>query len=219
MEVRFVIPGNRPEPFLENRIKIPRAVTLPKWLRIFTSPSYLPVRFVNPNAIPKSRPQPTISSFCKTPLRPHQPGSDNMKSMNRALICLGLALAVSIVAGAKDKRIPGPQTQAVLLDHAEYLCNNCFFGASDYYFCFDVNSKILIGHEKIVVQTWMKAPENLIAGRGQTVPIKFDDKYIWIPGPKGKDQRLIQDYSKDLFTFSDACRKAARVTGNVTEKP
>ena len=113
--------------------------------------------------------------------------------------------------GAADKkRDAGTQAQAVELDHAEYLCKNCFFGESDYYFCFDVNSKILIGHEKIRVQTRKPAPGDLLGERGKTVPIRYDDQYIWIPGPKGKDQRLTQDYSKKLFTFNDACQKAAK---------
>jgi hypothetical protein len=128
----------------------------------------------------------------------------------RAVLGLVLTLAGSIVAGAADKKEPAPPTQAVLLDHAEYICSNCLFGNSDYYFCFDVNSKILIGHEKIRTQTWMKAPENLLETRGNTVPIRFDDKYIWIPGPNGKEQRLTQDYTRKLFTFSDACQRAVK---------
>lgn len=128
--------------------------------------------------------------------------------MHRALICFLLALASSTVMGAKDKKEPGPQTQATLLDHAEYLCQNCLFGNSDYYFCFDVNNKILVGHEKIRTQTWMKAPQNLLGERGQKVSIRFDNSYIWIPGPKGKDQLLKQDYTRNLFTFNAACQKA-----------
>ncbi|MDQ1470617.1 MAG: hypothetical protein QOJ99_2097 [Bryobacterales bacterium] len=128
----------------------------------------------------------------------------------RAVLGLVLILAGSTVAGAADKKEPAPRTEAVLLDHAEYLCKNCLFGNSDYYFCFDVNSKILIGHEKIRTQMRKKAPENLLETRGNKVPIRFDDKYIWIPGPNGKEQRLTQDYTKKLFTFSDACQRAAK---------
>jgi hypothetical protein len=130
--------------------------------------------------------------------------------MNRALICLALLSAASTLMGAADKKEPGPKTEAVLLDHAEYLCNNCLFGISDFYFCFAVNSKILIGHEKIRTQTWMKAPENLLGERGQKVSVRFDDKHIWIPGPNGKEQRLKQDYTRKLFTFSDACQRATK---------
>lgn len=128
--------------------------------------------------------------------------------MNRALICLFLVFLASAPVGAKKKPQPGPATQVVLLDHAEYLCNNCLFGMSDYYFCFDVNSKILIGHEKIRTQTRKKAPEGLLGERGQTVSIRYDNDYIWIPGPKGKDQRLTQDYNRNLFTFNQVCQRA-----------
>jgi hypothetical protein len=135
--------------------------------------------------------------------------------MNRALFCLAAALFASTVMGAADKKEPGPQTEALLLDHAEYICNNCLFGNSDYYFCFDVNSKILVGHEKIRTQTWMKAPEGLLGERGKKVSIRYDDRYIWIPGPPGrggkaKDQRLVQDYTRKLFTFNDACQRATK---------
>ncbi len=113
----------------------------------------------------------------------------------------------------KDKkREAATQAQAVVLDHSEYLCQNCFLGNSDYYFCFDVNSKILIGHEKVRVQTRRQKPDNLLGERGKTVPIRYDDEYIWITGPNGKDQRLTQDYTKKLFTVSDACQRAANKT-------
>ncbi|MES1260334.1 MAG: hypothetical protein ABUS49_01265 [Acidobacteriota bacterium] len=128
----------------------------------------------------------------------------------RLTVVLTALLTISLTAESKDKKKEeSTQAQAVLLDHSEYLCKNCFLGNSDYYFCFDVNSKILIGHEKVRVQTRRKTPDNLLGQRGQTVPIRYDDQYIWIPGPNGKDQRLTQDYTRKLFTVSDACQKAA----------
>jgi hypothetical protein len=131
----------------------------------------------------------------------------------RVVLGLVLTLAGATVAGAVDKapakKEPAARTEAVLLDHAEYICNNCLFGNSDYYFCFDVNSKILIGHEKIRTQMRKKAPDNLLETRGNKVPIRFDDKYIWIPGPNGKEQKLTQDYTRNLFTFNAACQRAA----------
>lgn len=129
----------------------------------------------------------------------------------RPALCLASLFAFTLIAAPKDsKKEEGTQAQAVLLDHSEYLCKNCLFGNSDYYFCFDVNSRILIGHEKIRVQTRRQTPENLLGERGKTVPIRFDDKYIWVPGSNGKDQRLTQDYTKKLFNFSDACQRAAK---------
>ena len=133
--------------------------------------------------------------------------------MNRVLIRLALGVAAVAAAtrmGAAGKRELPPPTDAVLLDHSEYLCNNCLFGNSDYYFCFDVNSRILVGHEKIRTQMRVKAPLGLLAERGQKVAIRFDDMYIWIPGPNGKTQRLTQDYTRKLFTFNDACQRAAK---------
>jgi hypothetical protein len=135
---------------------------------------------------------------------------DNIDDMTRALICLALTFAASTVMGAADKKEPAPKVQAKLLDHAEYICNNCLFGNSDYYFCFDVNNKILIGHEKIRTQTRKQAPADLLGERGKMVPIRYDDTYIWIPGPNGKEQRLTQDYSRKLFTFNDACQRATK---------
>jgi hypothetical protein len=136
-----------------------------------------------------------------------------MEKMNvplRLTIVVTALLTVSLTVESKDKkREASTQAQAVLLDHSEYLCKNCFLGNSDYYFCFDVNSKILIGHEKVRVQTRRQTPDNLLGERGQTVPIRYDDQYIWIIGPNGKDQRLTQDYTKKLFTVSDTCQKAA----------
>jgi hypothetical protein len=132
----------------------------------------------------------------------------------RAVLGLILNLAGSTIAGAVDKKVdtkePASRTEAVLLDRAEYMCKNCLFGNSDYYFCFDANSKILIGHEKIRTQTRKKAPDNLLETRGNKVPIRFDDKYIWIPGPNGKEQKLTQDYSRDLFMFNAACQAATK---------
>jgi len=138
-----------------------------------------------------------------------------MTARLRFALSLGALLAftlpaVSLPGLRKDKKKEESKSaQAVLLDHAEYLCKNCFLGNSDYYFCFDVNSKILIGHEKIRVQTRRQTPDNLLGDRGKTVPVRYDDEYIWITGPNGKDQRLTQDYTKKLFMFNDACQRAA----------
>jgi hypothetical protein len=129
--------------------------------------------------------------------------------MTARLLALLLLAALPGIPKDKKKEESKP-AQAVLLDHAEYLCKNCFLGNSDYYFCFDVKSKIMIGHEKIRVQTRRVLPDNLLGERGKTVPIRYDDQYIWITGPNGKDQRLTQDYTKKLFTFNDACQKAAK---------
>jgi len=46
--------------------------------------------------------------------------------------------------------------------------------------------------------------------RGKTVPIRYDDKYVWAPGPKGKDVRMIQDYTKKIFLNDPRCQAATK---------
>jgi hypothetical protein len=134
-----------------------------------------------------------------------------MKGMKFVAI-LVLTLAAAVTVGAKGPKAEDAQkAEATLLDHSEYPCRNCFLGNSDYYFCFDVNSKILIGHEKIRVQTRRDGPpEELLNGRGQKVTISYDNQYIWVTGAKGKEQRLTQDYTKSAFVFSNACKRAVK---------
>ena len=128
----------------------------------------------------------------------------------RGFVLFALALAAPSGFGASGDKPSAPaEVQAVVLDHNQFLCSNCLFGISDYYFCFDANNKILIGHEKVRTQTWMKDPVDL-ATRGKTVPIRFDDKFIWVPRPKGKDLKLTQDYTKKIFLASDRCQAAIK---------
>jgi hypothetical protein len=114
---------------------------------------------------------------------------------------------------AKEKEPAGPPVQAVMLDHNEYPCENCLFGMSDYYFCFEAGGKILVGHERIRTQMRKPAPTDLME-RGKTVPVKFDDKYIWVPqqvkGGKTKDLQLTQDYTKKIFLENDRCQAATK---------
>ena len=125
------------------------------------------------------------------------------------LIFLATALAVSSWAADKSPAQVPAQVQAVVLDHNQFLCTNCLFGISDYYFCFEANDKILIGHDKVRTQTWQKDPVEL-AERGKTVAIRFDDRFIWVPRPKGKDLKLTQDYTKKIFLSSDKCQAAIK---------
>jgi hypothetical protein len=133
-----------------------------------------------------------------------------MKNMNRAnlriFLCFAIALAVPASFGATEDKT---QAQAVMLDHNEFPCSNCLFGISDYYFCFDANNKILIGHDKVRTQTWMKNPTDLME-RGKTVPVRFDEKHIWVTRANGKELKLTQDYSKKIFLQNDRCQRAAK---------
>jgi len=122
-------------------------------------------------------------------------------------ICLALVLMAPVSFGKTE--VHGQTVQATVLDHNEFPCENCLFGMADYYVCFDANSKVLIGHEKLRTQTRKHAPADLME-RGKTVPISCDDQYIWVPQPKGKDVRLIQDYTKKIFLESDRCQSAVK---------
>jgi hypothetical protein len=128
----------------------------------------------------------------------------------RVLVGIAVGLMAPLSFGATDQ---GQTVQAKMLDHNEFPCSNCLFGVSDYYFCFDASSRILIGHDKVRTQTWQHTPTALME-RGKTVPIRFDDKYIWVPqataNGKMKDLRLTQDYTKKIFLNSERCQSAVK---------
>src|SRR5271170_8019585 len=116
-----------------------------------------------------------------------------MKSYSHARFFIGMSvslaalLAVPASFGAAAER---KQVQAQLLDHAELLCDNCFFGPSYYYFCFAADNKVLIAYQRTPVINWEDKSKNYLtrvhrqwaawAAPGQTVPISYDDKYIWV---------------------------------------
>jgi hypothetical protein len=128
----------------------------------------------------------------------------------RVVLLAGVAIALGApVSQAKDKK-PEPNTaQATLLDFNSYPCENCLFGNSDYYFCFDANQKILVGHEKVRTQTWQKTPVGL-SERGKSVSLRYDDKYIWVAAPGGKEQKLTQDYTKKIFLENQRCQATTK---------
>jgi hypothetical protein len=127
-----------------------------------------------------------------------------------------LVFAIVALAAAPDK----PQVQGQLLDHNEYLCSNCFFGASTYYYCFEADKKILIGYEKIPTLNWQDPASNdlkkvhkswaPLSAEGQNVSLRYDDKYIWVDRPGTKAVRLKQDYNTDIFVNNSQCRGAVK---------
>jgi hypothetical protein len=131
----------------------------------------------------------------------------------RASVFFLMALAMlspGTFGATADKAVSESATiQAVLLDHNEFLCSNCLFGMSDYYFCFDANDRILLGHEKVRGQTWKQSPVDLLE-RGKTVPLRYDDKYIWVMRSNGKEAKLTQDYTKKIFLKNDRCQAAVK---------
>ena len=166
----------------------------------------------------------------------------NSYSWIRAAIRASACLAASLAAtGAFGADAPRQQASAQLLDHAEFFCSNCFFGPSDYYYCFAADNKILIGYQRAPVMNWRDKSKNYLtaahpaweawAAPGQTVPILYNDKHIWVgrtdTSPKqgfwarvraitmwtgrthGKQVRLTQKSSmRDIFANSAQCRKA-----------
>lgn len=132
-------------------------------------------------------------------------------------VCVTVLLAAPAVFGAASNR---QQAQAHLLDHAELLCDNCFFGPSYYYYCFQADNKILIGYQTTRVMNWEDKSKNYLTKvhkawsvwtpPGETVPITYDNKHIWVSRPSGKRVKLTQSYSRDVFTGNNRCREAIR---------
>ncbi len=149
-----------------------------------------------------------------------------MKLAGRFFALIAIALAMSSLgAGLLGSGLFGPsgdrqEAQAQLLDSNEYLCSNCFFGASTYYYCFEAGGKILIGYQKVPAMNWRDPSANLLTrahkawqpwvSEGQTVPLHYDEKYIWVKRPDGGQVRLKQDYNTDIFINNSQCRAAVR---------
>jgi hypothetical protein len=160
-----------------------------------------------------------------------------IRSVIRISVWVAASLAAPIAFGAAADR---QQAQAQLLDHAEFLCDNCFFGPSHYYYCFEADNKILIGYQSTPVLNWEDKSKNYLApahpswgawsAPGQTVPISYDDKHIWVSRAEGKvpqgfwshlkgmaiwasrgngkQVKLTRTSMRDIFTNDERCRKA-----------
>lgn len=161
-----------------------------------------------------------------------------IRSAIRMSVCLVSLLGAPFSFGAAADR---PQVQAQLLDRAEVLCDNCFFGPSDYYYCFAADNKILIGYQSTPVLNWQDPSKNYLTAvhpswmawnsTGQTVPISYDDKHIWVRRAEGTQVRrgiraqmkamaawasrgnskmvkLTRSSKADFFNSNDQCRNA-----------
>jgi hypothetical protein len=105
----------------------------------------------------------------------------------RTTVWVAACLAATAAFGADA---PRQQASAQLLDHAAFLCSNCLFGPSDYYYCFAADNKILIGYQRAPVLNWRDKSKNYLraahpgweewSAPGKTVPITYDDKHIWV---------------------------------------
>ncbi len=152
-------------------------------------------------------------------------------------VALSLA-APACFAASPPSRV---QAQAQLLDHAEFRCSDCFFGASKYYYCFQADNKILIGYQKTPTLNYTDQSKNYLTqirpawgawgAEGATIPIAYDDKYIYLarrPAPKphgfwaalkgdmvhvshgeGKQVRLRRSNMSDIFINDGRCHAPA----------
>jgi hypothetical protein len=129
------------------------------------------------------------------------------------LICAGTLLAAPI---SFKKAKPRTQAQAKVLDHAAFLCSNCFFAPSDYYFCFDTGNQIFVAYQRIPVINWQdKTKNDLTRVRhkwtvwdppSQSFPISYDEKNIWVSRDDGKQVKLIRSGLSDMFASDARCR-------------
>ena len=136
-----------------------------------------------------------------------------IRSSIAILICAGTLLAAPIPF---KKVKPRTQAQAQVLDHAQFLCSNCFFAPSDYYFCFDTGNQIFVAYQRIPVINWQDKTKNYLTKvrhkwtvwnpPSQSVPISYDEKHIWVSGDKAKEVKLIRSGLSDMFSSDARCR-------------
>jgi hypothetical protein len=136
-----------------------------------------------------------------------------IRSSIAILICAGTLLAAPIPF---KKARPRTQAQAQVLDRAEFLCSNCFFAPSDYYFCFDAGNQIFVAYQRIPVINWHDKTKNDLARvrhkwtvwnpPSQSFPISYDEKNIWVSRDNGKQVKLIRSGLSDMFSSDARCR-------------
>jgi hypothetical protein len=115
----------------------------------------------------------------------------------RPILCrLALACAVACswtaplsFAAAKDRQ----PAEARLLDHAEFLCDNCFFGPSKYYYCFEADNQVLVGYQRVPALNYTNESKNYLTpvhhswqawtSSGEPIAITYDKKHIWVNRP------------------------------------
>ena len=142
-------------------------------------------------------------------------------SLFRSLILMFVAAAPALLAASAERHTG----QAQVLDHAETLCDNCFFGPSYYYYCFAVDNQVLIGYQRTQVLNWEDKSKNYLTrvhsawkvwdAPGETVPLSYDDKHMWVSRPDGKKQvKLHRISSGDVFLNNNQCRDTGKPSGS-----
>jgi len=118
----------------------------------------------------------------------------SIRFMVWTFVLTGISIAAPFSFGAGAK---GQQAEAQLLDHAEVRCSNCFFGPTDYYYCFEVDNKILVGVQKVPVLNWEDSSKNYLTrfhgqwkpwdpSSREMTPIVYDDRHIWVSRRAGQ---------------------------------
>ncbi len=139
----------------------------------------------------------------------------------RTLILMSVLAAPALFGAAPERQ----QAQAQLLDHAEALCDNCFFGPSYYYYCFAADNKVLIGYQRTQVLNWEDKSKNYLTrvhpawkvwdAPGEAIPLSYDDKHIWVTRPDGKKQvKMHRISSGDIFLNNNQCRDVGKASGS-----
>jgi hypothetical protein len=144
----------------------------------------------------------------------------SLRSLIRTTVGVAALLAGLAARGTAADKAPRTQAQAQVLDHAELRCDNCFFGTSDYYYCFAADNKVLIGYQQTRVINWQDDRSNYLTKvhrawsvwtpPGPAVALSYDDRHIWVTRENGKPLRLTQDYSRNIFVNNDQCRAAVQ---------
>jgi hypothetical protein len=81
-----------------------------------------------------------------------------------------------------------------------------------------VDNKTLIAHDKIPTFNWRDPNRNYLGKyigpwkgpnpSGQSVKIEYDDEHVWMPRADGKELKLKQSYTRDIFSQNQQCRDA-----------
>lgn len=190
-----------------------------------------------------SKPAIAVPPHARCAATPHHVSIERMIWQRLSSLVLTAVFSLSAVApaGFAASAPSRNQAQAQLLDHAEFRCSDCFFGASKYYYCFQADNKILIGYQKTPTLNYTNQSKNYLTqirpawaawiAEDQTVPITYDDKYIWIARPparkphgfwaglkgdmihlshgEGKQVRLKRSEMRDIFINDGRCHAPA----------
>jgi len=139
-----------------------------------------------------------------------------LSTIRSLTVVLALAAGVPAVFGAQPER---KEAQAKIVEAEKYACVNCFFGAADYFFCFQADSQILVAHDKIPSMNWTDGNKNYLGKLhkswkiptppGDSVKIEYDEKHVWLPRGDGKQIRMGREVQHNPFTNAQ-CRGAVK---------